>query len=95
MLRQWEPYLNHRKMSKQEHHRLLVLLYDSIAKYIIPERQDRNEPRAVKRSPKSFQWLTAPRREMKVTRRKGKKYAIQAKLSAIWLLPLKLLFEDL
>jgi hypothetical protein len=74
-LRQWEPYLNQTKMSEQERRRLLALLYDSIAEYTIPERTGRSEPRAVKRRPKPFQLLTAPRHEMKATKHRGRKYA--------------------
>jgi hypothetical protein len=65
-------------MSEQERRRLLALLYDSIAEYTIPERSGRSEPRAVKRRPKPFQLLTAPRHEMKVTKHRGRKYAKQA-----------------
>ena len=56
-LRQWEPHLNQTKMSAQERHRLLGLLYDSIVNYIytVPERSGRSEPRAVKRRPKLFE----------------------------------------
>jgi hypothetical protein len=71
-LRQWEPHLNQTKMSVQERHRLLGLLYDSIVEYTVPERSGRSEPRAVKRRPKPFQWLTAPRHEMKETKHRGK-----------------------
>jgi hypothetical protein len=73
-LRQWEPHLNQTKMSAQERYRLLGLLYDSIAEYMVPERPGRSEPRAVKRRPKPFQLLTAPRNEMKETKHRGKKY---------------------
>ena len=66
-LRQWEPHLNQTKISHQEQRRLIQLLYESIADYIVPERPGRSEPRAVKRRPKSYQLLTAPRHEMKVT----------------------------
>ncbi len=38
----------------------------------VPLRPDRNEPRAVKRRPKSYQMLTKPRHEMRVS-----KYRIQ------------------
>lgn len=77
-LRQWEPHLNQTKISAHECYRLLALLYDSIAKYTIPQRPGRSEPRAVKRRPKPFQLLTAPRHEMKVTIHRGQRYAKQA-----------------
>jgi hypothetical protein len=77
-LRQWEPHLNQTKMSAQKRHRLLGLLYDSIAEDTVPERSGRSEPRAVKRRPKPFQLLTAPRHEMKETKHRGKIYGEQA-----------------
>ena len=76
-LRQWEPHLNQTTMSEQERRCLLARLYDSIAEYTLPERHGRSEPRAVKRRPKPFQLLTAPRHEMKVTKHRGRKYAKQ------------------
>ncbi len=77
-LRQWEPHLNQTKMSAQERHRLLGLLYDSIAEYTVAERSGRSEQKAVKRRPKPFQLLTAPRHEMKETKHRGKTYGKQA-----------------
>lgn len=71
-LRQWEPHLNQTKISHQEQRRLIQLLYESIADYIVPERPGRSEPRAVKRRPKPYQLLTAPRHEMKVTKHRGR-----------------------
>lgn len=65
-LRQWEPHLNQAKINCQEQGRLIRLLYESIAGNIVPERPGRSEPRAVKRRPKPFALLTAPRHEMKV-----------------------------
>ena len=63
-LRQWEPHLNQRATSGRERNRLIRLLYDSITTKLIPDRPGRSEPRAVKRRPKPFQLLTAPRHEM-------------------------------
>ena len=63
-LRQWEPLLNRQSLKKQERHRLMNLLYEAIASLIVPERLGRREPRCVKRRPKNFQRLTAPRHEM-------------------------------
>ena len=54
------------------------LLYESIAKNIVIERPGRSEPRAVKRRPKPFQLLTAPRHEMRVVPHRGKSHAKQA-----------------
>lgn len=67
-LRQWEPYINQVKISDKKRDRLIQLLYESIAGNIVIERPGRSEPRAVKRRPKPFQLLTAPRHEMVVTR---------------------------
>jgi hypothetical protein len=64
-LRQWEPHLNHAKISKQERFRILSALYDAIADNEVPFRPGRQEPRCVKRRPKSYQLLTAPRHQMK------------------------------
>lgn len=77
VLRQWEPHLNQAKISEQEQRRLVDLLYESVAEYIVPERLGRSEPRAVKRRPKPFQLMTQPRHEMKEARHRGRKYAKQ------------------
>lgn len=71
-LRQWEPHLNQNKISHQEQRRLIQLLYESIADYIVPERPGRSEPRAVKRRLKPYQLLTAPRHEMQETKHRGR-----------------------
>lgn len=72
VLRQWEPHLNQGKISRQERDRLIGLLYESIAGNIVPERPGRSEPRAVKRRPKPYQLLTAPRHEMKEVQHRGR-----------------------
>ena len=77
-LRQWEPHLNQAPMKRQEQNRLIQLLYESIAGKITPERPGRSEPRAVKRRPKPYQLLTAPRHEMKETKHRGKYRAKKA-----------------
>jgi len=77
-LRQWEPQLNQTKTNLQEQRRLIQLLYESIADYIVPERPGRSEPRAVKRRPKPYQLLTAPRHEMHVAPHRGKHHAKRA-----------------
>lgn len=74
-LRQWEPHLNQARISDQEQRRLIRLLYQSIADYNVPERPGRSEPRAVKRRPKNYQLLTAPRHLMKVTPHRGRTHA--------------------
>ncbi len=77
-LRQWEPHLNQSKISKQECHRLVALLYETIANTIVPERPGRSEPRAVKRRPKPYQLLTAPRHLMKEIPHRGRYRAKEA-----------------
>ena len=76
-LRQWEPHLNQAKISRQERDRLIRHLYESIASNIVPERPGRREPRAVKRRPKNFALLTAPRHEMKEISHRAK-YHVEA-----------------
>ena len=71
-LRQWEPHLNQARINHQEQRRLIQLLYQSIADYIVPERPGRSEPRALKRRPKAYQLLTAPRHEMKTIPHRNK-----------------------
>ena len=74
-LRQWEPHINQAKSSRQEQDRLIGHLYASIADNIVPERPGRREPRAVKRRPKKFALLTAPRHEMKEISHRAKYHA--------------------
>lgn len=64
-LRQWEPHLNQANMNPKKQKEYIQLLYESIAGKITPFRPGRSEPRAVKRRPKPFQLLTAPREEMR------------------------------
>ena len=77
-LRQWEPHLNQTKLSRQDRVRLIELLYESIAKNIVPERPGRSEPRAVKRRPKPFQLMTAPRQQMREEKHRAKYVAKKA-----------------
>ncbi len=77
-LRQWEPHLNQAKMSRDERTRLIRLLIDSIAGNIAPDRPGRSEPRAVKRRPKHFQLLIAPRHVMKEIQHRSKYRAEKA-----------------
>ena len=71
-LRQWEPHLNQAKLDLQERNRLIGQLYDAIVEKIIPYRPGRQEPRAVKRRPKPFQLLTAPRHSMEEIKHRSK-----------------------
>ena len=77
-LRQWEPHLNHAKISKQERFRILSALYDAIADNEVPLRPGSQEPRCVKRRPKPYQLLTSPRHEMKEIPHKSKYCAKKA-----------------
>jgi hypothetical protein len=64
-LRCWEPHLNHAKISKAERFRLISDLYDAMIDTPIRQRPGRSEPRCVKRRPKNYQRMTAPRNEMR------------------------------
>jgi Transposase DDE domain len=64
-LRNWEPHLNQARISKAERFRLISDLYDAMTNTPIRQRPGRSEPRCIKRRPKSYQLLTAPRHEMK------------------------------
>ncbi len=77
-LRHWEPHLNQIKNDRQKQGRLIQLLYESIAGNIIVDRPGRSEPGAVKRRPKPYQLLTAPRHEMKEIKHRSKYRAKQA-----------------
>jgi len=77
-LRQWEPHLNHAKISKRERFRILSALYDAIAENEVPLRPGRSEPRCVKRRPKPYQLLTAARHKMKETLHRSKYRAKEA-----------------
>lgn len=71
-LRQWEPHINQTTIKNKDRARLIDLLYECIANNLIISRPGRSEPRAVKRRPKPFQLLTAPRHEMKVVSQRRK-----------------------
>jgi hypothetical protein len=74
-LRSWEPHLNQAKISKAERFRLINDLYDAMTNTPIMQRPERSEPRCVKRRPKNYQRMTAPRHEMKVIPHRSKYYA--------------------
>ena len=71
-LRNWEPHLNQAKVSQTERFRLISDLYDAMTNTPIRQRPGRSEPRCIKRRPKSYQLLTAPRREMKTVPHRSK-----------------------
>ena len=62
-LRQWEPQFS-RTSDPGEQRRLAGALRASIAGHLVPQRPERREPRCVKRRPKPFALLTAPRHLM-------------------------------
>ena len=71
-LRNWEPHLNQAKVSQAERFRLVSDLYDAMTNTPIRQRPGRSEPRCIKRRPKSYQLLTAPRHEMKAVPHRSK-----------------------
>jgi hypothetical protein len=74
-LRNWEPHLNQAKISSTERFRLVSDLYDAMTNTPIRQRPGRSEPRCIKRRPKSYQLLTAPRHEMKEVPHRSKYHA--------------------
>ena len=77
-LRQWEPHLNHAKISKRERRRIISRLYDAISENEVPLRPGRSEPHCVKRRPKPYQLLTTARHLMKETLHRSKYRANRA-----------------
>lgn len=63
-LRQWEPLFSQADLKVPERRRLMSSLRDAIAANIVTPRPGRREPRCVKRRPKPFALLMAPRHEM-------------------------------
>lgn len=64
-LRQWAPQFSASGNNPREHSRLMALLCEAIAADLVTHRPGRREPRCVKRRPKPFALLTAPRHLMK------------------------------
>ena len=64
-LRNWESHMNQAELSRAEQFRLISDLYDAITDVPIHQRPGRSEPRCVKRRPKNYQRMTAPRHEMR------------------------------
>lgn len=71
-LRSWEPHLNQAMISKAERFRLISDLYEAMTNMPIRQRPGRSEPRCVKRRPKNYQRMTAPRHEMRVIPHRSK-----------------------
>jgi hypothetical protein len=77
-LRNWEPHLNHAKISKAERFKLISDLLEAMTDTPIQQRPGRSEPRCRKRRPKNHQLMTAPRREMKEIPHRSKYHAATA-----------------
>lgn len=71
-VRQWTPCMEHTRRSRREQRRMLDELHKSIVGRKTPDRPGRSEPRCVKRRPRSYQRLTAPRHEMVPATTKGR-----------------------
>ncbi len=52
---------------------MIADFYESVGRELIEERPDRVEPRCVKRRPKPYQNMTAPREKMRETPHRGKR----------------------
>lgn len=76
-LRQWEGKFG-RTDDPREQQRLLASLRASIANLVVPHRPGRREPRCVKRRPKPFALLTAPRHQMIEIPHRGRYHAKMA-----------------
>ncbi len=77
-LRQWEPLFNRIDMNDQERRRLTASLTQAIAANVVTLRPGRREPRCVKRRPKPYALLTAPRHEMIEIPHRSRYHAKQA-----------------
>ena len=77
-IRQWEPHLNQARAGRIERQRLLDQLYRLIAGLVVLERPNRREPRVIKRRPKNYQRMVAPRHMMQETPHRGRTHAKQA-----------------
>ncbi len=74
-LRSWEPHMNQAELNRAEQFRLISDLYDAIIDVPIRQRPGRSEPRCVKRRPKNYQRMTAPRNKMKECQHRSKYHA--------------------
>jgi hypothetical protein len=62
-LRAFAPHMAACARSPALHRRLALLLLDTLAADLVPNRRPRSEPRAVKRRPKNYNLLTKPRHQ--------------------------------
>ena len=65
-IRRWEPCLHRAHSNRRERLRQLDQLQKSIIRNPLPDRPGRSELRCVKRRPKSYPYLNAPRHELKM-----------------------------
>jgi hypothetical protein len=63
-VRQYSPLIAQARPGKKQR-RLIQDLLRVLARDLVPERPGRREPRALKRRPKPYQWLTKPRRSFR------------------------------
>nr|WP_320116076.1 IS4 family transposase [uncultured Desulfuromonas sp.] len=77
-LRSWEAHLNQVQISKMERYRLVSDLYAAMTNVPIRQRPGRSEPRCIKRRPKNYQRMTAPRHEIEVIPHRNQYRATQA-----------------
>lgn len=77
-LRNWGPHMHQATLSRAEQFRLISDLYDAITDVPLYQRPGRSEPRCVKRRPKNYQRMTAPRHEMKEIQHRSKYLANRA-----------------
>ncbi len=77
-LRNWKSHMNQAQLSPAEQFRLISDLYDAITDVPIYQRPGRSEPRCVKRRPKNYQRMTAPRHEMKEIQHRSRYHAKSA-----------------
>ena len=71
-IRQWAPIMAGIELSATAKNNLYLKMLYYIAKDQLPQRPNRSEPRAVKRRPKSYQYLTKPRGEFNELPHKSK-----------------------
>ncbi len=76
--RQWQPLLNDTRLKSKERRQLMALLINAIAAKSLYQRPGRREPRCVKRRPKPYALLTAPRHLMKEIPHRGRYRAERA-----------------
>jgi hypothetical protein len=78
-LRHWAQAIHACAKSPRKQAELINRMLDAIAGDLVPKRPGRQEPRATKRRPKTYQMLTQPRRQMKVIAHRERYYAPRPK----------------